>query len=77
MKIPLRRRQAPMVKNGAFSYKTDYITFFLENLNLKRHQNRITGSRVVAILLNGWIFSIGQIGEASRWRVCYQRSYPV
>ena len=45
-------------------------------LNLEGHQNRITGSRVTAILLNGWIFPIGQSGEASRWRVCYQRGLP-
>ena len=28
------------------------------------------------ILLNRWIFPIGQSGEASRWRVCYQRGLP-
>ena len=61
-----------MVGNGAFSHKIDYITIFLEILNLEGHQNLITGSRVTTILLNGWIFPIGQSGEASRWRVCYQ-----
>ena len=76
MKISLRRRHAPMVENCAFSHKIDYITIFLEILNLKEHQNGITGSRVTAILLNGWIFPIGQSGEASRWRVCYQRGLP-
>ena len=30
----------------------------------------------MAILLNKWIFPIGQSGEASRWRVCYQRGLP-
>ena len=30
----------------------------------------------MAILLNGWIFPNGQSGEASRWRVCYQRGLP-
>ena len=40
------------------------------------HQNCITGSRVTAFLLNGWIFPIAQSGEASRWRVCYQRGLP-
>ena len=49
-----------MVRNGAFSNKIDYITIFLVILNLKGHQNRITG----------------QSGEASRWRVCYQRGLP-
>ena len=28
------------------------------------------------MLLNWWIFPIGQSGEASRWRVCYQRGLP-
>ena len=27
-------------------------------------------------LLNGWIFPIGQSGEACRWRVCYQQGLP-
>ena len=65
-----------MVRNSAFSYKIDYITIFLEILNHEGHQNRITGQRVTAILLNGWIFPIEQNGEASRWRVCYQRGLP-
>ena len=30
----------------------------------------------MTILLNGWIFPIGQIGEASWWKVCYQRGLP-
>ena len=76
MKISLRRRHAQMVRNGAFSHKIDYITIFLEILYLEGHQNCITGSRVTAILLNGWIFTIEQSGEASRWRVCYQRDLP-
>ena len=76
MKIYLRRRHAQMVRNGAFSHKIDYIRIFLENLNLEEHQNRIIGSRVTAILLNGLIFPIGQSGEASRWRVCYQQGLP-
>ena len=65
----------PMVRNGAFSHKIDYITIFLKIWNLKGHQNHITGSRVTAIMLKGWIFPFGQSGEASRWRwrVCYQR----
>ena len=76
MKIYLQRRHALMVGNGAFSHKIDQVTIFLEILNLKGHPNRITGSRVTVILLNGWILPIGQSGEASRWRVCYQRGLP-
>ena len=45
-----------MVEDDAFSQKIDY--FFLEILNFKGHPNRITGSRVTAILLNGWILPI-------------------
>ena len=30
----------------------------------------------MAILLKGWFFPIGQSGEASPWRVCYQRGLP-
>ena len=64
-----------MVRNGAFIHYGLY-HFFLENLHLAGYQNCITGSRVMAILLNGIIFPIGQSGEASRWRVCYQRGLP-
>ena len=53
MKISLRRRHALMVGDGAYSNKIDYITILLEILNLEEHQNRITGSKVMAILLNG------------------------
>ena len=76
MKLFLRRRHALMVEDGAFSHKIDYVTFFQEILNLEGHPNCITGSRVTVILLNGWIFPVGQSGEVSRWRVCYQRGLP-
>ena len=59
MKISLRRRHALMVEYGAFSHKIEYATIFFEILNLEGHTNRITGSRVKAILLNGWILPIG------------------
>ena len=62
-----------MVGNGASSYKIDKIVIFKEILNPKGHQNCIIGSAVTMILLNGLIFPIGQSGEASHWRVCYQR----
>ena len=44
-----------MVEDGAFSHKIDYVTIFKEILNLEGHPNSITGSKVTAILLNGWI----------------------
>ena len=67
VKISLRRRHALMVEDGAFSHKIDYIANFWEIINLEGHQYRINGSRVITILLNGWILPIG--GASSR-RVC-------
>ena len=49
-----------MVEDSAFSQKIDYVTIFLEILNLEEHPNCITGSRVTAILMNGWILLIGE-----------------
>ena len=48
----------------------------MEILNLEGHPSCITGSRVTAILLNGWILPIRQSVEASWWRVCYQGGLP-
>ena len=44
-----------MVKDGAFSHKIGFVTMFKEILNHEGHPNYITGSKVMAILLNGWI----------------------
>ena len=48
-----------MVEDGAFSHNIDYVAIFKEILNLKGHQNRITGSRVTPILLNKRILPVG------------------
>ena len=56
-----------MVADGDFSHKIDNVTILLEILNPEVHPNHITGSKVTAILLNGWIFPIG---GASSGRVC-------
>ena len=58
VKISLRRRHALMIGDGAFSHKIDYVTIFKEILNPEGHPNCITGSRVTAIFLNGWILPI-------------------
>ena len=58
LEIPLQRRHALTVADWDFSHKTDYVTIFQEILNFKRHPNRITGPKVTAILLNGWILPI-------------------
>ena len=47
-----------MVEDDAFNHKIDYVTIFKEIPNLEGHPNRITGSKVTAILLNGWILPI-------------------
>ena len=44
-----------MVEDGAFSHKIDYVTIFLEILNLKGHPNLITG--------NGWNLPIGGVAS--------------
>ena len=38
--------------------KIDYVTTFKKILNPEGHSNCITGSKVTAILLNGWILYI-------------------
>ena len=48
----------PMVGSGAFSHKIEWLTSFRRCLD--GHQNCITWLKVTAILLNGWIFPIGQ-----------------
>ena len=48
-----------MDKDSAFIHKIDYVTFFLEILDPKGHTNRITGSKVTVIWLNGWILPVG------------------
>ena len=56
--IALRRRDAKTVKISSSSYKIDYVIMLKNFLNPKGHQNRISGSKVAAILLKGWILPI-------------------
>ena len=56
-----------MLGDGAFRHKIDYVRKFEEILNLEGHPNRITVSRVTAILMNGWILPFH--GVALGW-VC-------
>ena len=53
--------------DGAFNKKIDHVTNFREILNPEGHPNRITGSKVVEILLS---WSDLPIGGASSGRVC-------
>ena len=77
MKISLRHRHAPKVGNGAFSHNIDLITFLLEILNLEGHQNRITGSRVTAILLNKGIFLLDKLVKLVGGASVINRAFPV
>ena len=73
VKISLRRRHALTFTDGAFSHKIDHVTIFQEILNSKGHPNRITGSKVTAILLKEWILPIGG-ASSGRVCICRQRS---
>ena len=48
----------------------------MEILNLEGYQNLITGSSYGSFAEKRDFFPIGQSGEASRRRVCYQRGLP-
>ena len=61
MKIYLRRCHAQSVGDGDFSDKVDRVQKLYEILILKGHENRIVGSKATAILLNGWVWSIGEL----------------
>jgi hypothetical protein len=56
-----------MVKNGASSHKTNYMDVFSEILNPEGNQYCCIGSKVTAILLNGWILPTGGVSSG---RVC-------
>ena len=61
-----------MVKDGALSHIFYFIIFFFftifkKILNLEGHPNCITGSKVMVILLNGWLLPIGGVALG---RVC-------
>ena len=51
-----------MVKNCAFSHKTNYFEFFLEILNLEEHQKRCIGSNfpinIIQTSLNYWLYPV-------------------
>ena len=63
----LRRRHAQTVRDSTSSYKIDYFIVIKKILNPEGHQNPISGSKVMVILLKGWIFPIS---GASSGRVC-------
>ena len=56
----LRRRHAQTVIDSSSSYKIDYVIVIKTFLNPDGHQNRISGLKVTAILLKGWILPTGE-----------------
>ena len=48
-----------MVRDSTSSYKIDYSIVIKSFLNLDGHQNSISVSKVMAILLKGWVLPIG------------------
>ena len=70
--IYLRRRHAQTGKHGASSHKTYYIDIFSEILNLEGHQNRCIGSKVTAILMNGWILPTDGVASVLRLQPAQQ-----
>ena len=55
----LHCRHAQMVRDRSSSYKIDYVIGIKNSLSPEGYQNRISGSKVTAILLKGWILPIG------------------
>ena len=55
----LRRRHAQTVRDSSSSYKIDYVIEIKNFLKPKGQQNPINGSKVTAILLEGWILPYG------------------
>ena len=49
----LRRRHAQTVRDRASSYEIDYVIVIKSFLNPEGHQNPISGSKVMAVLLKG------------------------
>ena len=60
-------------RDSTSNYKINYVIVILKFLNPEGHQNPISGSKVTAILLKGWILPIGR-GSSGRICVCSLRS---
>ena len=53
----VRRRHGQTVIGSSFSYVIDYVIVIKNFINPKGHQNHISVSKVMAILLKGWNFA--------------------
>ena len=66
-------RHAQTVRVSTSSYKIDYVIIIKNFLNPKGHQNPFSGSKVMAILVKGWIWPIGG-ASAGQGLACSLRS---
>ena len=66
-----------MVKYSTSSYKINYVIVIKNSLNPEGHQNPISGLKVMAILLKGWILPIGgaSAGEGLRLQPAQQACF--
>ena len=73
----LRRRHAQTDRDSSSSYKIDYVLVIKNFLNPEGHKNLISGSKVTAILLKGWIRPIGEAspGEGLRLQPAQQACF--
>ena len=65
----LWRRHAPTVRDSSSSYKIDFFIVIKNFLNPEGHQNSISGLKVTAILLKGWIWPISGASAAEDLRL--------
>ena len=72
MKISLRRCHAPTVGHGVFSHFIAKKLFLRRIKILKDIKITLQVQELQQFCFKKLIFPIGQSGEASRWRVCYQ-----
>ena len=59
----LRCRDAQMVRDSSYSCKIDYVQMVFNSQNPKENLNFITGSKVMALLLNGLILPVGEVAS--------------
>ena len=67
---------------GVSSHIVDYVLYFLVIPNPNRHQNHLTGSKVIAILLIWWIwpvsgFALGRVCAQPAKQACFHQLGPL
>ena len=60
-----------MIDDGAFNHKIDYVTFFMENLNVDLFPNCITGSKLRGFAY--WWSSLGRVCVQPAKQACLNK----